>query len=99
MKTALSAKAKEGKLIILDDAKAKDHKTKPMAAAMAKLGVESAVIVGGKEIDVNFARATANLPKIDVLPSQGANVYDIMRRDTLVLTKEAVADLTEKLKG
>jgi len=57
------------------------------------------VIVGGKEIDPNFARATANLPGIDVLPSQGANVYDILRRDTLVLTKEAVSDLTEKLKG
>jgi len=99
MKTALSAKAAEGKLIILDDAKAKDHKTKPMAAAMAKLGVDSAVIVGGQEIEANFARGCANLPKIDVLPSQGANVYDIMRRDTLILTKDAVADLTKRLKG
>ena len=99
MKSVLSAKAKEGKLIILDDAKAKDHKTKPMAAAMQKMGIESAVIVGGQEIDANFARATTNLPKIDVLPSQGANVYDIMRRDMLVLTKDAVSDLTERLKG
>jgi large subunit ribosomal protein L4 len=99
MKSALSAKAKEGKLIILDEAKAKDHKTKPMAAAIKKFGIESAVIVGGKEIDANFARATSNLPMIDVLPSQGANVYDIMRRDTLILTKDAVADLTERLKG
>lgn len=99
MKTALSAKAAEGKLIILDDAKAKDHKTKPMAAALAKLGVESAVIVGGQEIEANFARGCSNLPKIDVLPSQGANVYDIMRRDTLILTKDAVADLTKRLKG
>jgi large subunit ribosomal protein L4 len=99
MKSALSAKAKEGKLIILDDAKAKDHKTKPMATAMSKMGIESAVIVGGKEIEANFARATSNLPRIDVLPSQGANVYDIMRRDTLILTKDAVADFTERLKG
>ena len=99
MKTALSTKAAEGKLIILDDAKAKDHKTKPMAAAMAKFGFDSALIVGGKEVDTNFARGCANLPKIDVLPSQGANVYDIMRRDVLVLTKAAVADLTERLKG
>lgn len=98
MKSALSAKAKEGKLIILENDKAKDHKTKAMAVAMTKMGIESAVIVGGKEIDNNFARATSNIPKIDVLPSQGANVYDIMRRDTLVLTKEAVADLTERLK-
>ena len=70
-----------------------------MAAMLGKFGFGSAVIVGGKEIDPNFARATANLPGIDVLPSQGANVYDILRRDTLVLTKEAVSDLTEKLKG
>ena len=99
LKSALSTKAAEGKLIILDDAVAKSHKTKPMAEAIAKLGLNSAVIVSGGEVDVNFARATANLPRIDVLPSQGANVYDIIRRDTLVLTKAAVNDLTEKLKG
>ena len=99
LKTALSAKAKEGKLVILDDAKAKDHKTKPMAEAMKKMGLESALIVGGQEVDANFARATSNLPKIDVLSSGGANVYDIMRRDTLVLTKDAVTDLTKRLKG
>jgi len=98
MKSALSAKAKEGKLIILDDAKAKDHKTKNMAAALNKMGVSSAVIVGGKELDNNFARGCANIPLIDVLPIQGANVYDIMRRDTLVLTKDAVSDLTARLK-
>lgn len=99
LRIALSSKAKEGKLIILDNATAKDHKTKAMAKALEKMGIESALIVGGKEIDANFARATANLPRIDVLPSQGANVYDIMRRDTLILTKDAVNDLTEKLKG
>ena len=99
LKTALSAKAAEGKIIVLDDAKAKNHKTKPMAAAMEKFGIDSALIVSGEEVDVNFARATANLPRIDVLPSQGANVYDILRRDTLVLTKDAVKNLTEKLKG
>lgn len=99
MVSALSSKVKEGKLIVIDDAKAKDHKTKPMAAALAKFGFNSALIVGGAEIDANFARATANLPRIDVLPTQGANVYDILRRDTLVLTKDAVAKLTENLKG
>ncbi len=99
MRVALSAKAANGQLIVLDEAKAKDHKTKPMAAALAKMGVDSALIVGGQEIDANFARGCANLPKIDVLPSQGANVYDILRRDTLILTKDAVAQLTEKLKG
>jgi large subunit ribosomal protein L4 len=99
MKCALSAKAAEGKLIIIDSATAKTHKTKDMVNALAGFGLTSAVIVGGQEIDANFARATANIPLIDVLPSQGANVYDILRRDTLVLTKDAVNDLTEKLKG
>lgn len=98
LRMALSAKNNAGKLVILDDAKPKDHKTKAMASALQKMGVESALFVTGKEVDANFARATANLPKIDVLPSQGANVYDILRRDTLFLTKEAVTDLTERLK-
>lgn len=99
LRTALSAKAKEGKLIIVDALSPKDHKTKAMAEAFKALGFDSALIVGGKEIDANFARATRNLPKVDVLPVQGANVYDILRRDTLVLTKDAVSDLTERLKG
>lgn len=99
MTSALSSKAKEGKLVIIDDTKAKDHKTKAMAAVFKKLGFASALVIGGKEIDANFARATSNLPKIDVLPVQGANVYDILQRDTLVLTKDAVAALTERLKG
>ncbi|HEY8191390.1 MAG TPA: 50S ribosomal protein L4 [Alphaproteobacteria bacterium] len=99
LKMALSSKVKENKLVIIDEATAKTHKTKPVAAALKKFGFASALIVGGKEIDANFARATANLPKIDVLPSMGANVYDIIRRDVLVLTKDAVSELTEKLKG
>jgi len=99
LKTALSSKVAEGKLVVLDQVVAKTHQTKPMAAALQKVGLENALIIGGKEIDVNFARSTANIPLIDVLPSQGANVYDILRRDTLVLTKQAVDDLTEKLKG
>jgi len=99
LRMALSSKAADGKLIILDDVAVKSHKTKPMADAFQKLGLQSAVIVGGAEVDVNFARATANLPRIDVTSAQGANVYDILRRDTLVLTKDAVNDLTEKLKG
>lgn len=99
LRCALSAKAAEGKIIILDDVTAKEHKTQPMVKALQKLEIGNALIVGGNEIDVNFARATANIPLIDVLPSQGANVYDILRRDTLVLTKAAVNDLTDKLKG
>lgn len=99
MKSALSSKAKDGKLIVVDALAPKDHKTKAMAEAFKTLGFDSALIVGGKDIDANFARATRNLPKIDVLPVQGANVYDILRRDTLVMTKDAINELTERLKG
>ena len=98
LKSALSVKAKEGKIIVLDQAKPKDHKTKTMAASIKAFGIESALIVEGKEIDANFARGVANLPRIDLLSSDGANVYDIIRRDTLVLTKEAVKELTDRLK-
>lgn len=99
LRMALSAKAKNNKLVIIDAATAKTHKTKPMADALSKLGLQSVLIVGGKEIEANFARATANLPRVDVISSEGANVFDILRRDTLVLTKDAVNDLTERLKG
>lgn len=98
LKMALSAKAANKKLIVIDEAKAKSHKTKPMAQAIAKFGFESAVIIGGEELDVNFARATANLPRIDVVRTQGVNVYDILRRDTLVVTKDALDALTKSLK-
>lgn len=99
LRTALSVKAANDKLIIIDDATASSHKTKPMAEALKAMGITSAVIVGGNEVDTNFERATGNIPCVDVLPSQGANVYDILRRDVLVLTKDAVAQLTERLKG
>ena len=99
LKMALSQKAQNGQLIVIDAATATSHKTKAMAESFKGLGFESALIIGGKEVDANFARATANLPKIDVLPSIGANVYDILRRDTLVLTQDAVTELTERLKG
>jgi large subunit ribosomal protein L4 len=98
-KTALSAKAADNKIIVLADAKAKSHKTKAMAEALSKMNISNAVIVTGKEIDSNFDRATNNIPCIDVFDVNGANVYDILRRDTLVLTKEAVEALTERLKG
>ena len=98
LRTALSAKVKEGRLIILDDAKLAEGKTKILAAKFGVLGWKSALIIGGAELDVNFTRAARNIPHIDVLPQQGANVYDILRRETLVLTKAAVAHLEERLK-
>lgn len=98
LKTALSSKQAEGKLVILEDAKTGEAKTKAVAAQIAALGWNSALIIDGAEVDANFKRAAANIPLIDVLPQQGANVYDILRRDTLVLTKDAVAALVERLK-
>lgn len=95
---ALSSKQAEGKLIILDVAKVDSHKTKALAEKFAKLGFASALIIDGANLDPNFAKAVRNLPQIDMLPEQGANVYDILRRDVLVLTKNAVEQLQERLK-
>jgi large subunit ribosomal protein L4 len=98
MRTALSAKQADGKLIIIDEVKLGDSKTKQLAEKFDKLGLANALIVAGAAVDENFARAAKNIPGIDVLPSQGANVYDILRRDTLVLTREAVETLEARLK-
>ena len=98
-RTALSAKASNKQLIVVKDAAVKSHKTKPMADALKKMNVANAVIVTGKEIDTNLDRATNNIPCIDVFDINGANVYDILRRDNLILTEEAVKELTAKLKG
>ncbi|MES2729145.1 MAG: 50S ribosomal protein L4 [Pseudomonadota bacterium] len=97
--TALSAKATAKQIIILDAATAKDHKTKAMASACEKMGLSKALFICGEAVDGNFEKATRNLPNIDVLPIQGANVYDILRCETLVLTREAVEKLTERLKA
>lgn len=98
LKTALSAKVAEGKLVILDDAKFSSAKTKDFAATLKALGWASALIIDGPEVDGNLALASRNVIGIDVLPQQGANVYDILRRDTLVLTKAAVEHLEARLK-
>ena len=97
LKLALSSKAKADRLIILDEAKLTDAKTKAAAIAFGKLGISSALIVDGAAVDEGFARAARNVPRIDVLPVQGINVYDILRRDTLVLTRAAVTALEERL--
>lgn len=98
MRHALSAKAGANELIILDDAVAKSAKTADLRGALEKLGVANGLIVSGNSVDENFAKAARNIPNLDVLPSQGANVYDILRRHTLVLTKQAVQDLEARLK-
>ena len=98
LKTALSSKQADGKLIILEAAELTEGKTKELVAKLDKLGLKNALFVDGAEVNENFKRAIGNIPNMDVLPSQGANVYDILRRDTLVLTKAAVANLEERLK-
>ena len=98
MMSALSSKAKDGKLIVVD-ALSDKAKTKDLAGKFKKLGWKSVLIIdGAAETNEGFARAARNLIGVDVLPSQGANVYDILRRDTLVLTKDAIAKLEERLK-
>lgn len=98
LKSALSAKQADGKLIVVDTADLKEGKTKELRAKLEKLGVSNALFVDGPEVNENFLRAVQNIPNVDVLPSQGANVYDILRRDTLILTKAAVETLGERLK-
>jgi large subunit ribosomal protein L4 len=98
LKLALSDKAKGDKLIVIADTKVKEAKTKALAGQFKKLGFSSALIIDGATVEPNFALAARNIPAIDVLPVQGINVYDILRRDTLVLTKAAVDALTERFK-
>ena len=98
LKTALSTKAADGKLIVLDRAVAEDHHAKGLAGRLGKLGWGSVLIIDGPALNENFRRAVANLRELDLLPEQGANVYDILRRDTLVLTREAVQRLEARLK-
>ena len=97
LRHALSAKVVSKELIIIDDAAVKTPKTAELRAQLEKLGVTNGLVVGGSSIDENFAKAARNIPNIDVLPSQGANVYDILKRHTLVLTKQAVEDLEARL--
>ena len=97
LRSALSAKQSAGKLLVVDSLVA-EGKTAALKAQLAKLGATNALIIGGDAIDENFGRAAANIAHVDVLPQQGINVYDVMRRDTLVLSKDAVAYLEERLK-
>lgn len=98
LKHALSAKAAAGKLVIIENMDLNEGKTKALATVLANLGLKKALFIDGEAVNDNFARAAGNLANIDALPSQGANVYDILRRDTLVLTKAAVEKLEARLK-
>jgi large subunit ribosomal protein L4 len=98
LRHALSAKAKAGEIMVLDKAESADGKTRGLKDRFAKLDLTSALIIDGADIEPGFARAARNIPHIDVLPIQGINVYDILRRQKLVLTKAAVAALEARFK-
>ena len=98
LKHALSAKVKDSTLIIVDDITLAEGKTKGLVERFGKMGLSSALFISGPEVDVNFGRAARNIPMIDVLPVQGINVYDILRRDKLVLTRAAVDALEARFK-
>ena len=98
LRHALSAKAKDASLIVVDEATLAEPKTKALRERFGKLGLANALIIDGAEVDANFALAARNIPNIDVLPVQGINVYDILRRDKLVLTKAAVDALEARFK-
>jgi large subunit ribosomal protein L4 len=98
LRHALSSKARTEELIVIDKAEVKDAKTKALKMSFARLGLENALIVDGAEVDRGFALAARGLVNIDVLPVQGINVYDILRRRKLVLTRAAVAALESRFK-
>lgn len=98
LRHALSAKARDGGIIVLDKASVAEPKTKALVQNFAKLDIVNALIVDGAEVDANFRNAARNIPNIDVLPIQGINVYDILRRGKLVLTKAALDALEARFK-
>ena len=97
LKMALSSKVADGKLVLLDNTDVKSHKTKEMAAALKAMNLKSALIIDQSENNDNFVRAVANIPNVDVLPVMGANVWDILRRDNLVITQAALKKIEERL--
>ncbi len=98
LRHALSAKAKAGEIVVIDKAASEGGKTGALRQQFAKLSLDNALIIDGAELDVGFARAARNIPNIDLLPVQGINVYDILRRRKLVLTKSAVEALEARFK-
>ena len=97
LKHALSAKAAAGKLVVLDVAEMAEAKTAMLAKAVNDLGWKKVLIIDGAEVNANFAAAARNLDGVDILPSMGANVYDILKRDTLVITRAGVEALEARL--
>jgi len=99
LKHALSAKARAGELIVLESTETKEPKTATLRRQLEALGLASVLIVDGAEVDAKFELASRNIPNVDVLPVQGINVYDILKREKLALTKAAVAAIEAKYRG
>ena len=96
LRHALSSKAKSGSLVVIDAAELTDPKTAGLRATFDKMGLKNALIIAGPEVNANFKLAARNIPNIDVLPNAGLNVYDVLRRGTLVLTKSAIDGISAR---
>lgn len=96
LRHALSSKAKAGSLVVLDAAVATEAKTAALRSQFEALGLKNVLVIAGAEVDNNFALAARNIPNVDVLPNAGLNVYDVLRRQTLVLTKDAVTAINAR---
>ena len=99
LRHALSSKAKDGSLIVVDNVALKDAKTAALREQLGKIGVTHALVIAGAEVDNNFKLAARNIPNVDVLPNAGLNVYDVLRRHTLVLTKDAVDAIQQRFQA
>jgi large subunit ribosomal protein L4 len=100
LRMALSAKARDGQLVVIDNLDVADGKTKALKAQLAKLGFgKTALFIDGDALNIGFAKASSNLSEIDVMPAVGANVYDILKHETLVLTRAAVEKLEARFNG
>ena len=98
LRHALSAKAATGNLVVLEDAKLAEAKTALLARAVKEQGWKRVLVIDGTDVDANFKAAAANIAGVDILPTMGANVYDILKRDTLVITKAGIEALEARLK-
>ncbi len=97
LRAALASKTQTGKLIVVEDLALESGRTRDLTRRLREMELASALILGGETVDENFRRAAANIVGVDVLPRMGANVYDILRREVLVLTRDAAAHLEERL--
>src|SRR5262245_26447609 len=99
LRHALSAKAKDGAIVVLDSATLAEPKTSSLRANFVRIARKTALVIAGAEVDANFALAARNIPNVDVLPNAGLNVYDVLRRETLVFTKDAIEAISARFQA